>query len=260
MSWLNLENVKATKRRLFSASGTRHPERKWCRMNSAVCLCVCIDPTVTTNPPVLLRQHVLSFQPECVCIFQHDWHLCESNPCSTTLTRWTLLIQVYCHSFLAAPIGSDLPPFRVKRDANRKSFSENGRTSWMWQQWTSLSCVVNHWSDSNLWWLWFRYHDRLIDKTIRYIKQLSDNLTPQLSSTPDACVCLGSGPAQWHSVTALQQRCSEVWPADSNFVWLKSFVFPGTIIKTLRKHFNNLDFNSKFCYILYIPNKTLTVK
>lgn len=188
MSWLNLQNVKATKRRLFSASGTRHPERKWCRMNSAVCLCVCIDPTVTTNPPVLLRQHVLSFQPECVCIFQHDWHLCESNPCSTTLTWWTLLIQVYCHSFLAAPIGSDLPPFRVKRDANRKSFSENGRTSWMWQQWTSLSCVVNHWSDSNLWWLWFRYHDRLIDKTIRYIKQLSDNLTPQLSSTPDACV------------------------------------------------------------------------
>lgn len=87
------------------------------------CLCVCIDPTVTTNPPVLLQQHVLSFQPECVCIFQHDWHLCESNPCSTTLTRWTLLIQVYCHSFLAAPIGSDLPPFRVKRDANRKSFS-----------------------------------------------------------------------------------------------------------------------------------------
>lgn len=188
MLWLNLQNVKATKRRLFSASGTRHPERKWCRMNSAVCLCVCIDPTVTTNPPVLLQQHVLSFQPECVCIFQHDWHLCESNPCSNTLTRWTLLIQVYCHSFLAAPIGSDLPPFRVKRDANRKSFSENGRTSWMWRQWTSVSCVVNHWSDSNLWWLWFRYHDRLIDKTIRYIKQLSDNLTPQLSSTPDACV------------------------------------------------------------------------
>lgn len=123
MSWLNLENVKATKRRLFSASGTRHPERKWCRMNSAVCLCVCIDPTVTTSPPVLLQQHILSFQPECVCIFQHDWHLCESNPCSTTLTWWTLLIQVYCHSFLAAPIGSDLPPFRVKRDANRKSFS-----------------------------------------------------------------------------------------------------------------------------------------
>ena len=40
----------------------------------------------------------------------------------------------------------------------------------------------------NMWWLYFRCHDRVKDETIWYIKQLSDNLTPRLSSTPDAYV------------------------------------------------------------------------
>ena len=123
----------------------------------------------------------LSFQPS-VCIFQHDWRPCEWNPRSTTLTQWTLLIQVHSHRFLAAPFGSDLPPVGVKRDANRKSFShltdslflsiitlsfcspawvlsfctdsartpcsENHRKSWLLLQWTSLSCEVYRWSET----------------------------------------------------------------------------------------------------------------
>lgn len=89
------------------------------------CLSVCLHWSHSDNKPTCVTSTARFKLPAgvCVCIFQHDWHLCESNPCSTTLTWWTLLIQVYCHSFLAAPIGSDLPPFRVKRDANRKSFS-----------------------------------------------------------------------------------------------------------------------------------------
>lgn len=252
------------------------------------CLSVCLHWSHSDNKPTCVTSTARFKLPAGVCVYFSAW---LASVWIKSLQHYSNLVNITHSGLLPQLFGSSYwlwpATFQSKEGRKQEIFfssywqcchvvfllsrcesdsartpccSENGRTSWMWRQWTSVSCVVSHWSDSNLWWLWFRYHDRLIDKTIRYIKQLSDNLTPQLSSTPDACVCLGSGPAQWHSVTALQQRCSEVWPADSNFVWLKSFVFPGTIIKTLRKHFNNLVFNSKFCYILYIPNKTLTVK
>lgn len=88
------------------------------------CLSVCLHWSHSDNKPTCVTSTARFKLPAGVCVYFSAWLASvwiKSLPHYSN--RWTLLIQVYCHSFLAAPIGSDLPPFRVKRDANRKSFS-----------------------------------------------------------------------------------------------------------------------------------------
>lgn len=119
MSWLNLQNIHIrfiqTKLSLiFCLWCTTIKDKQWYWMNSvlnftsAVCLVHLIPQWQQARLCYLDSTFVArAFEQECVCIFSMTGIRVNQtpNPCSTTLTQWTLLIHIYNHSFLAAPLG-----------------------------------------------------------------------------------------------------------------------------------------------------------